>query len=359
MGALNKVTYRRSAAWITIFLAVQLAFFAPWSVEDSTQVPGSWKFAVLCDTRGDSNPLHWNKSGVNEAIVNSAARDMVKEGAELVLVPGDLINGNAKSRTPFASQFATWRKAMAPVYEAGIRVFPVRGNHETGISLHNEKKMFSWLPREKDSPIVDSTPALKVAFLEAFHDPWIPANGPEGEVGLTYSFSHRNAFFVGLDDYVHPLKVNQAWLDAALTSNRLPHVFVYGHDPAFSIAHPDCLASYPQDRDTFWDSLGRAGARIYFSGHDHFYNRAHIKDRAGHVLYQVVPGSGGAPFSKWRPQQYAEGERVVNDYHDQVHYGYVLVTLDEAKVTMEWKALVAEGGREVWKTMDTLRYVLH
>jgi hypothetical protein len=353
---LNQVTFRRKKVWIAIFFVIQLSIIAIWSVDSKAQLSGSWKFAVLCDTRGDSNPLNLEKSGVNEVVVTSAAKDIVKEGAELVLVPGDLVNGFKYIKTPYASQFATWRKAMAPVYDAGIKVYPVRGNHETGPYLNNEQ--YPWPPVEKNNPMVDSIPELKAAFLGAFNDPWIPANGPEGEKRLTYSFSNRNAFFVGVDEYVNPIKVNQGWLDAELNSNKLPHVFVYGHDPAFRVTHTDSLASYPQDRDTFWDSLGKAGVRMYFCGHDHFYNRAHIKDRVGNVIYQVLPGSGGAPFSKWQPQQYAEGEKVVNDYHDEEHYGYVLVTVDDAKVTMEWKALFKEGEGNTWRAIDTLQYSL-
>jgi hypothetical protein len=295
-----------------------------------SQSPGSWNFAVLCDTRGDSNPENLDKSGVNEVVVASVARDIVKAGAKLVIVPGDMVNGSYAIRTPYARQFATWRKAMDPVYAAGIKVYPVRGNHEDGPFVNNEK--YPWPPTEKNNPAVISIPELKAAFLEAFNDPWIPANGPDGEKGLTYSFGYNNAFFIGLDEFVNPIKVNQAWLDNELMSNTRAHVFVYGHDPAFRVTHTDSLASYPLARDAFWDSLGKAGVKIYFCGHDHYYNRAHVKDRAGNIIYQVLPGSGGAPFSKWQPQQYAEGSKVVNDYHDEVHYGYVLVTIDDTKV---------------------------
>lgn len=353
---MNQVTFKRKTVWLTVIAVIQLFVIAIWSAGASAHSSGPWKFAVLCDTRGDSNPLNLDKSGVHEAVVNSAARDIVKEGAELVIVPGDMVNGYSFINTPYSNQFISWRKAMAPVYDAGIKVYPVRGNHENGPYLNNEH--YPWPPTEKNNPTVNSLPELKAAFLEAFNDPWIPANGPEGEKGLTYSFSHHNAFFVGVDEYVNPLKVNQAWLDAEFKSNHLPHIFVYGHDPAFRVTHTDSLASHPQERDAFWDSMGKAGAKIYFCGHDHFYNRAHVSDRAGHLIYQVLPGSGGAPFSKWQPQQYAEGDKVVNDYHDEVHYGYVLVTIIDTKVIMEWKALVNEGGTDVWRAVDTLQYVL-
>jgi hypothetical protein len=356
MEILHTTKLRKKAVWLTVFIVLQLSCVATWSAGADGQLSGPWKFAVLCDTRGDSNPLNLNKSGVNEAVVNAVARDIVKEGAELVIVPGDMVNGYKYIDAAYFDQFMAWRKAMAPVYNAGIKVYPVRGNHETGPFLNNELDL--WSPTKKNAPAINAIPELKIAFLEAFNDPWIPDNGPEGEKSLTYSFSHHNAFIVGVDQYVNPLQVNQAWVDKELQSNKLPHIFVFGHNPAFSVSHTSSLASYPQERDTFWDSLGKAGVRIYFCGHDHYYNRSHVADRAGNSIYQVLSGSGGAPFSKWQPQQYAEGNKVVKDYHNEGLYGYVLVTIADTQVTMEWKALFKEEGKDVWRALDTLHYSL-
>jgi hypothetical protein len=356
MEILNTTKLRRKTFWLTVFIVLQISCIATWSADGSGLVPGSWKFAVLCDTRGDNNPLNLDKSGVNEVIVNAIAKDIVKEGAELVIVPGDMVNGYKYINASYFDQFMTWRKAMAPVYAAGIKVYPLRGNHETGPFLNNEQDL--WSTKEKNVPAINSIPELKLAFLEAFNDPWIPANGPAGEKGLTYSFSRHNAFFVGVDQYVKPFQVNQTWLDTELQANKLPHIFVYGHNPAFSVSHPDSLAFYPKERDTFWDSLGKAGVKIYFCGHDHYYNRAYVADRAGNSIYQVLSGAGGAPFAKWQPQQYAESDKVVKNYHDEKHYGYVLVTIKDTQVTMEWKALLKEEGTDVWKALDTLHYSL-
>jgi len=334
-----------------VVLSAQLLLPAAWA-----QVQSSWKFAVLCDTRGDSDPVNLDKSGVNESVVNSAARDIVKEGAELVIVPGDMVNGWYRINTPYASQFATWRKAMAPVYDAGIKVYPVRGNHEDGPFADPGK--YPWPPNTAATPKSLPIPELRAAFLAAFPDAWLPSNGPAGSERYTYSFVHKNAFFIGLDQYIISFRVDQPWLDEQLKKNKEPHTFVYGHAPAFRVNHTDSLASYPRERDVFWNSLGKAGVRLYFSGHDHLYNRAHIKDEAGQSIYQVLLGSGGAPFAKWEPRAYAEGDRIVNDYHDEAHYGYGLVTVNGPKVVMEWKALVNQGGEDVWKTMDVLEYTV-
>jgi 3',5'-cyclic AMP phosphodiesterase CpdA len=124
---------------------------------------------------------------------------------------------------------------------------------------------------------------------------------------LTYSFTHKNAFFVGLDDYINPHKVNQTWLEDQLAKNKQQFVFIFGHEPAFEINHPDCLAYYRTDRDEFWNSLGRSGVQIYFCGHDHLYNRAHVFDTSGNRVYQMVVGSCGAPATNWTPPAYKDG----------------------------------------------------
>lgn len=344
--------------WLGLSLSAVFLFLSGCSGDSAgTQVQPKWTYAVYCDTRGDNDVTNVTKSGVNEAVVNSVAKDMVKEGVELVIFPGDLANGWFATTTPYADQFKTWRKAMAPVYDAGIKVYPVRGNHEDGTT---NIYPYPWPPNSSPTPVTIPDAGLMAAYLAAFSDPWIPVNGPAGEVGLTYSFVYKNAFFVGLDEFINPLRVNQPWLDDQLKQNKQPHTFVYGHTPAFRVRHNDSLAYYPKERDLFWNSLGNAGVKMYFSGHDHLYNRSHVIDQNKHTIYQVLTGSGGAPFDTWNPP-YAEADKVevVNDYHNEALYGYVLVTVDGPHVTMRWKAQLNFGGQDEWTTIDTLEYTVN
>jgi hypothetical protein len=344
----------QSNKWLVFSLAALSILFSGCSSNEIQ--PARWKYAVYCDTRGDNDAGNPTKSGVNEAVVNSVAKDMVKEGAELVIFPGDAVNGWYNISTPYANQFATWRKAMAPVYDAGIKIYPIRGNHENGPPA--PPYAFPWPPGSSATPLILPDAGLMTAYLNAFSDPWIPANGPVDEKGLTYSFVYKNAFFIGMDQSVNPYRVNQPWLNAQLAQNTQAHTFVYGHTPAFRVGHTDSLAYYPNDRDLFWNSLGNAGVRMYFSGHDHLYNRAHIKDQTGHTIYQVLTGAGGAPFNAWTPP-YAEGEKVVGDYHNENHNGYVIVTVDGPRVTMIWKSLSTDTGQDVWTAEDTLEYTVN
>jgi hypothetical protein len=163
------------------------------------------------------------------------------------------------------------------------------------------------------------------------------------------------ALIIGLDQYANGQhKIHQTWLDRALLGAVGRHVFVYGHEPAFETNHKDNLAFFPEDRDRFWDSLGAAGARAYFCGHDHFYNRALVRDRAGREIRQIIAGTGGGPLKAWAGS-YAD-KRVIGEFHDEKHRGYLLVTVEGPAVTIAWKAMIEEGGGRAWRVLDRLEY---
>ena len=222
---------------------------------------------------------------------------------------------------------------MQPLYDAGIGVYPVRGNHDG-----------------TDKTVWDAI------FSGAYA---LPGNGPSGEKNVTYSFTYGNILVIALDEYTTNGRVNQAWLNAQLAANTRPHVFVFGHLPAFSVYHTDTLASHAAGRDTFWNSLAAAGVRTYLTGHDHFYNHARLDDGDGNPaddVHQLVVGSGGAPLyytwdgtylsdkSSWTPR------RVYNESN----YGYALAEVDGPRVTITWKHRVSAGVYEA--TEDVFSY---
>jgi hypothetical protein len=282
-----------------------------------------WRFAVVGDTRGASST-----SPVNTAALSAIAQSMAGDGIDLVVVPGDLVYG---SSTDLGSQLSIWRTTMAPLYNASIGVYPVRGNHETSGGV--------------------------TAWRNAFPD--LPQNGPTSpgnEQGLTYSVTHNNALFIGMDEYVTSHRVNQSWLDGVLAQqDRPPHVFVFGHEPAFSANHTDTLATYPTNRDLFWDSLGRAGVPMYFCGHDHFYARGAVADSSGNWVQQMIVGAGGAPFHVF--SGYADA-RVQPRYSDDDHYGYLVVEIDDHAVSVQYKAQLNVAEPNVFTAVDTFDYVV-
>jgi hypothetical protein len=288
-----------------------------WNVGHAADTTTVWRFVVTGDGRGSSGA-----NQINTNVMSEIAQATVSEGADALLFVGDLVySGNLAA-------FQQWTNVMAPVYQAGIGVYPVRGNHDLGSGWTN-------------------------TFAQ-----YLPANGPSGEVFYTYAATNRSALFVALDQYITPSRINQAWLDALLASNRLPHIFAFGHMPAFKVTHADCLDDYPNERDAFWNALSNAGARVYFCGHDHFYDHARLDDGDGNPnndLHQMIVGTAGAPLYAAGPYDGANSIWTpVGQFHE-AQYGYVLGEVDGPNVTLTWKHRTAPG---VYEASETFAYAV-
>lgn len=292
-----------------------------------------WRFAVTCDSRGDVI------SGINELIVPELTREILRWDVDFVIFPGDLVYGARVGAEWFERQLWNWVAAMEPLYRAGVAVYVCRGNHEVG-------DMWDAEPGEPPHPADN----YAIRWLNVFGNPehpelMQPDNGPWGELYMSYFVAHKNALIVGLDQYAgmrHYLAhfVNQAWLDTVLASNTQPHVFVFGHEPAFKTLHTDCLDDHPAWRDAFWGSLRAAGARTYLCGHDHFYDHARIDDGDGRPendVHQFIVGAAGAYPYTWTPPYDGENGRFsVTQVHHAERYGYMIVEVDGLHVTATW-----------------------
>jgi len=298
------------------------------------------RFVITGDTRGSDN-------GVNTTILGEIAQATIDEVADFIVVTGDLVNGHRDDQAGFESQLTTWRDTMQPVYNAGIGVYPLRGNHDA----------------EGVKPAVDPTGALsKAGWDNIFTGSYsLPGNGPSGEENITFSFTHENTFMVVLDQYgTHSNRVNQNWLDSQFVSNTQPHVFVFGHAPAFKVFHSGCLDDYPTERNNFWDSIALECGRIYFASHDHLYNHARIDDGDGDAdndLHQYIVGTGGALHYNWSGSYDGDnGSWIPKKVYHEKEYGYVLVEVNGLDVTLTWKHRTAPGVYETGGDEFTYTY---
>jgi hypothetical protein len=155
--------------------------------------------------------------------------------------------------------------------------------------------------------------------------------------------------------------VDQVWVDSQLRANRQPHVFVFGHEPAFKMLHPDCLDDHPAQRDAFWRSLQAAGGRTYFCGHDHFYDHARVDDgddNPDNDVHQITAATTGAPHYSWTPPYDGNNGdfNVIQVYH-AARWGYVVVEVNDLDVTLTWMERQGEDSvlpgvyepAEVWR----------
>jgi hypothetical protein len=305
-----------------------------------------WSFAFFCDSRTDVGE-NGGRDGVNMIALHAIAADVAQEKVSLVIFPGDLVNGGP-AFGPLEKQLATWKEAMAPIYDEGIPVYPCRGNHELKQDMLRKGISVS---------------AWRAAF------PTLPRNGPAGEEGLTYSVDYANATFIAGDDFIgirptydrkrYDSTVNvgmvSPWVIEQVKTSKKQWVFAFGHESAFIGHHLDCLANFPEERDSLWDALG-AKRGVYLSGHDHMYLRHTAPDSSNRPVLELVDGCAGAtPYEYDNAALNAGYDRHVvptcqfvnakpgaipNTRGLPMRFGYVLVTVDGAMMTGQWRAFM-------------------
>ncbi len=290
------------------------------------------------DSRSDlTNPREgMDVNGVNTLILGEIAQMALREKPAFLLFSGDLGVGG-KTDAQIESQWNTWFESMAPVFNAGIRVYTVRGNHD----------IFGQHPAQN--------------WRKAFQGKYaMPANGPTPEKDMTYSFSYKNALIVGLDQFQgEKAHVNQAWLDRTLRTDKKQHLFVFAHKMAFRVGvHVDNLDNDVVARDRFWNSIAAAGGRTFFCGHDHLYDHTAFTASGWPMkkaIHQFLIGTAGAPFYHGNDRNGANGPWLQTPIsHIEDKFGYTVVDVDGPKVTITFKARQAPG---VYVAADTWSYL--
>lgn len=178
----------------SLFLIFTSLFIINFSLSQT-----NWRFAVVGDTHVGSSDT------IAEMIPY-----MLNDSLDFIVVVGDLVEGGlATPGTQLLSELDHWKSIFSPIYNAGIPVYGIRGNHED--DANNDINMWN------------------NAFSGSYA---FPQNGPAGETNLTYSFTHKNAKMILLDVYKNIHQVNQNWLEQELNSNTSRHLFVFGHEAA-------------------------------------------------------------------------------------------------------------------------------
>ena len=296
---------------------------------------GDWTFAILGDTRGE----HDTTTGISLNL-NTIATKIAEVKPDLVLVGGDLCNGNSTNGLApltYAQQFANWKTAMNPVIASNIPLYTVRGNHENNC--------------DEGPPITE----LKQDYYNAF-GAFMPTNGPnngttDDQRGFTYSFAHSNATFIVLDQYYYydqtPKSgyhtIDQKWLDQQLQQATTPYTIVMAHEPVFMTSgesgEEHFFGNNPSGdvtRAAFWNSLGANGARLYACGHVHNLSVGLINDDNGNKIYQLISGNGGAPVELIATNHDA-GVSVL--FTNATNFGFALAKVGTNAMTIEYYLL--------------------
>ncbi len=332
-----KIRFPGKVRW-TILLAVIL-----WVLSASLCFSASdvWKFVIFGDTR---HPDPMTTTGISPKIP-ALSKAIAAEKPELVFFYGDFINGyyahqESALYQKYKPQFDNWLAAMKPVYDLGVPVYVIRGNHEYGDEGKSDPELFK---------IYDEYFAKKM-----------PQNGPADARGLTFSVVHKGAKIIGLDQYVGEkgkVNMNLTWLKAELDDNTSPFVFVYSHGPAFRVMkqrlHPFDLFNNEKLRDQFWEMLKAYQVPVYFCGHDHLYSRGQ-KDG----IIQMCAGNGGANAVDYDPGQV---DAALQDLHpaitvpkEKAGIAFIVVTIDEQAgvANVETKLIQEDGSIIVGDTLS-------
>ncbi len=318
------------------------------------------RIVVAGDGRADfpwNDPRPGDKEGINEEVTKQIAVAMARENPQLVLWTGDIVNVNERDGPKPADKtnvlrkgLERWRQIMAPLY-AHATILPVRGNHEVGWYKKNDRNPYE---------IANAAAIWKELMWEKASE--VLANGPDCEQGTSFWYATGSVLCIGLDQYENRRHlINQRWLDDVVAKNKnelkKPFVFAYGHEPAFVTGgdhtREETLAAYPHDRDQMWKSLEDAGARIYFCGHDHFYDHMKVQRQwtpIGAEMHQLTAGTAGAPFYT-RKSGYPSDEEWQLELvkHSDFVSGYILVVIEENTApkedtaTIEFKARQPDG----------------
>jgi len=315
---------------------ILLLAFGTFSVAQERQYSDkAWSFGVIADTQwtmDNVDPEGKNPGKMSKAIADQIYAKFADAKVKLVMKLGDNANYGG-----WADMDANLLAAQEGLYQFGIGLFPMRGNHETYEYDMNATNTYTIEPLKTDFPQVLGTgPYLFGA--ENFSSPTM-LDGKENSalVGLTYSFDYGkqpivpgedkpryDARFVVLDNHSlhsewifidcdwfgrHPdLCGNgvddsdwtdfdpwewtlqeeiyypgsqQPWITGQLekSSRGTNHAFVLSHKGLINEDHVDSLfGSHPNSKSStqkeFYRSLVANDVKYFISAHDHLYNRA-------------------------------------------------------------------------------------
>ncbi|MGC8605184.1 MAG: metallophosphoesterase family protein, partial [Desulfomonilaceae bacterium] len=277
---------------LTLAFALVVAYSAVVGAEEK------FRFAVFSDTRGNLITKSCLDDNAGISSILPIVRDHVlkineTEPIHLVVFPGDMVTGyfprDADSTAECNRiQLTKWRQIMKPFLEKEIMVRVTIGNHEAeafdpskediGCGEHGQQ----YLPSYENFQV----------FKDALGDMLGEGNGPESDLGLTYSFDLDGCHFVVLTSYT--MYENNSfsnetinWLDKDLeiAKDKGYKLFVTSHPPAFpggghtwdSLPFFDptyACSDYSgidrrKDRDRFWNILKKHKVIAYFCGHEH------------------------------------------------------------------------------------------
>jgi hypothetical protein len=337
------------------------------SIVPSTNV---WKFGVMADTQ-------WTQSGADNGkspntvaveIMRRLNQEFIAKGVEFVIQVGDLTDTESDASLQVTSKY------RQELYNAGIGFFPLRGNHEPNRGSEFVR-VFPQTTTGAQNSLPDDVLAMTTSAGQVnktgqtftigtnYSSPSTTSTGGADYNGLSYSFNHKNATFMFLDQF-NPINGSSVGLDKVIAtqqswiSNVLynkpygNHAFVFSHKALIHENHTDVLfgnnpSISPTSQDNFIRSLSDNGVKYFNSGHDHMYCRSIYTTTDGNKntsVHQIVNSSNSSKFYtpvKPSPDETynvpAFGVRRQTMLVQELYtIGYYIYTVDGSNVTVDY-----------------------
>ena len=283
-------------------------------VELQAKVSTPFRFVAYGDTRFH-NPH--DTEAANPSVRVALVRAIADANPAFVCFTGDIVyNGND------ASDWKTWDSETSIWREKGIPIYPALGNHD----LHGD-------------------PAVALGnYFQRF---------PDLKNSRYYSVRAANALLLVLDSSLDETSGPQGrWLTSELDNipDKVDFVFIMLHHPPYTSSSDErkyggghssrspehMLAKMLEDRQA------HTRARfVVFSGHVHNYERHEY----GGVTYFVSGGGGAHAYPI---------ERAPDDpfQSKEINYHYLLVEVDQQKLSVTMNRLQLTEGKAAWTTPD-------
>ena len=345
--------------------ALVLAFIPSlFAAEDNS----GWAFGVIPDTQWDSQnaPFH----GVAVHIIDAINAEFVRQKVDFVIQVGDL------AEKPTNIAFQTRAKHNSVLAEAGIKFYPLRGNHDSdgrAETVARYKAAFPNLPGTSGAG--GSSPNLP------------------GAEGMTYSFTHKGGKFILLDTF--PLFTDKVqggkaytpsdylpWIESELKKEDHRFALVFAHRNLRGQLHKENIFGMNPDsnsemQNAFIACLQQNGVRHFISGHDHMYARSLIESLDGKSeIWQIISGSASAKNYLPIPSLVRKRESPLGRLYtptlslllddqkktvkrDLMRVGFLIVRVDAERILFEYYSAESFGERPqvpVWKLRDSFGY---
>ncbi|MCO4783132.1 MAG: metallophosphoesterase [Candidatus Cloacimonetes bacterium] len=301
-----------------------------------------FSFACMSDSRSGLGGGEFELQGTNTDSIKNLFRRAYDRGADLIVFPGDLIDGYTTAISDFNQQIAAWKKAATPVGRL-IPIFEGMGNHEALIGRFKAKDPKT-APKAKWGSFSVPHPEISTEALFAKH--FVnPTNGPDSEGKNTptykenvYSYTYNGAGFIMLNTNYwytsdpevlkggnlegHIMETQLKWLKDTVQNfhndKSIKYIFVFAHEPSFpnSVHWTDGMyygagkkefnsgfdRSYINAmRNNFWGSISSSNKTVFaMFGDEHNYSRtlvpANKKLGFENDVWQMISGGVGAPY---------------------------------------------------------------